>query len=211
MNLPNVAKMAMGDFADAEEAGNKKVATAFKKIAKDWGEFLSKATGSKWRVEAGDYVLSLTSPLGKAIDVMWDYDPGSQKVDITVEGPKRSMRVFSRQSVAKFKDGKKTAPEFLTWLTNLLGEARGYIVDAVLELEEADMSEELKSGSYLSEELDEIASIIGSGLWEDVDEASDEADIDSEEPVIENYGEMTDDEIAMRYHVSQLDEDPREQ
>ena len=135
--LPLAALAAIGDMNDAEDEGNKKVAEIFKKTARDWEAWLRSMTGKRWKVKAGDYTLSMTSPKGQMIDVMWDFDPMFEKVDITVEGPGGKSKTFSKQGMGKLASGKRAAPMYLTWIMNtVIGESRDAILDAVVEMEE---------------------------------------------------------------------------
>jgi rubrerythrin len=147
--------MAFSDFDDAEEKGNKEVAAVFKRTARDWQSWVSEVSKKRWKVKAGDYTLSLTSPRGVMIDVIWDYNPMSQKVDITVEGPKGKSRKFVGQAMAKLGKGERAAVEYLWWLADTLHESRNEVLNAVLEMEEGigmtieSLSEEI--GGILSE------------------------------------------------------------
>lgn len=135
--MPAAAVQAFSDFDDAEEEGNKEVAKLFKATARDWQSWLQSMTGKDWKVVAGEYTLSMTSPRGKAIDVMWDFDPMFQKVDITVEGPGGKSKVFAKQAMNKLASGKRAAPVYLTWIMGeVMREARDEVLNAVMEMEE---------------------------------------------------------------------------
>jgi hypothetical protein len=114
------AMMAMGDQQKAVDAAEKKIGEAFKKIARRYVQALNKMTGAKWNVvSASESIFSLDSDESpkRAVDIYWEYDPGSETASIYIEGPKGKQKVYTKQ---KLSDIPKR--NYIDWLGGVLKE-----------------------------------------------------------------------------------------
>ena len=88
-------------------------------------------TGVAWRVvTASESILSLDSEEKprRSVDIYWEYDPGTQRVDIFVEGPKNKMKVYRAQ---KLTDVPRK--NYVEWLAGVLKEEMEAILNMALD------------------------------------------------------------------------------
>ena len=148
------AMFALGDQQKAVDAAEKKIGQAFKAVARRYTTALDKMTGAKWRVvSASESIFSLDSNESpkRAIDIYWEYDPGSQTASIYVEGPKGKQKVYAKQ---KLSDVSKR--NYIDWLSGVLKEDMDEIIflalddDSLLEdvLTEKKFSDLLSKNSW---------------------------------------------------------------
>lgn len=124
------AMLAMGDQQQAVDAAEKKIGETFKAVAKRYVDALNGMTGAKWRVvSASDSIFSLDSNESpkRAIDIYWEYDPGSKTATIYVEGPKGKQTAFARQRLNSIKQRN-----YIDWLSSVLKEEMDLFLAAAL-------------------------------------------------------------------------------
>jgi hypothetical protein len=128
------AMSAMGDQQKAVDAAEAKIGSTFKKVAKRYVTALDTLTGAKWRVvSASDSIFSLDSDESpkRAIDIYWEYDPGSQTATIYIEGPKGKQKSYSKQKI-----GDVARKNYIDWLGSVLKENMDEILALALEEDE---------------------------------------------------------------------------
>ena len=162
------ALMAMGDQQQEVDAAEAKIGQTFKKVAQRYVKALGAMTGAKWRVVSpSDSIFSLDSDESpkRAVDIYWEYDPGSQTASVYVEGPSGKQKVYSKQ---RLKDiGGKN---YIDWLASVLKED----MDAILELAlTEDEDEEIEDPLYEETDvqsdprtslIEEVVDIIGKAV-----------------------------------------------
>lgn len=141
------AMLAMDDQQKEVDAAEKKIGDGFKRVAKRYVDVLNKMTDAKWRVvSANESIFSLDSDESpkRAIDIYWEYDPGSQTATIYVEGPKGKQKAYARQ---KTSDISKR--NYVDWLSSVLKEEIESIVAFALteddELVEGQLGRKLSA------------------------------------------------------------------
>jgi len=113
------ALLATGDQEKAVAVADKKIGAMFKKNLKAYLDYLKKETDSPWKAKVGDGIVSFDSDQGK-VDIYWDYDVMTTKVDFIVEGP-MGMQRFANQPLERV--GSPMAPRlFFGLIKKLLGE-----------------------------------------------------------------------------------------
>jgi len=162
------ALMAMGDQQKEVDAAEAKIGGTFKKLAKRYVKALEDMTGAKWKVvSANESIFSLDSNENpkRAIDIYWEYDPGSQTATVYVEGPKGAQKAYSQQKVKDIA-GKN----YISWLVNMLKEEMDSILelalheDEELPTEDASHEEDDAQGNPRESLIEEVVSIIGKAV-----------------------------------------------
>jgi hypothetical protein len=148
------AMLAMGDQQKDVDAAEKKIGETFKGVAKRYVDALNSMTGAKWKVvSASDSIFSLDSNESpkRAIDIYWEYDPGSKTATIYVEGPKGKQTAFARQRLSSIKQRN-----YIDWLSSVLKEEMDLFLAAALT-EDEPVTEEVNRGrGSLIEEIQGI-------------------------------------------------------
>jgi len=133
------AMMALSYQQKAADDAEKKIGETFKRVADRYVKSLNRMTGANWRVvSASPAIFSLDSDESpkRAIDIYWEYDPGSQTATIYVEGPRGKQKAYSHQ---KMKDISRL--NYIDWLSSVLKEDMDQIL-AMAIAEETDEPEE---------------------------------------------------------------------
>lgn len=154
--LSAVALKALGDQEDTDREEEAKIGAAFKKLGKQYAQALSKMSGKSWKVStAGDDILSLDSEDKQAVDIYWEFDPGSMVATVYVEGPKGKRHVYRKQ---KLHDIPKK--NYVAWLQRTLSESMTEILGLVMM--EAAEPERVFEHANIIEEVERILSEYGS-------------------------------------------------
>jgi hypothetical protein len=130
------AIMATKDQQKAVDDAEEKIGQTFKKLAKRYTQALNQMTGANWKVvSASESIFSLDSDESpkRAIDIYWEYDPGSMTAAIYVEGPKGKQKVYNKQRLADIP--KKN---YIDWLSSVLKEDMEQILSLALTEDEED-------------------------------------------------------------------------
>ena len=149
--------LAMGDQQKAVDDAEAKIGETFKKVAKRYVTALDKLTGAKWRVvSASESIFSLDSDESpkRAIDIYWEYDPGSMTATVFVEGPKGKQKAYSKQKMSDIP-----RKNYIEWLSGVLKEDMDAIIALALDEEEVPVvTEEVNERQLL---IEEVMGIVG--------------------------------------------------
>lgn len=161
------AMLATKDQQKAVDDAEEQIGRIFKKLAKQYTQALGRMTGAKWRViSASESILSLDSDESpkRAVDIYWEYDPGSATATIYVEGPKGKQKSYQRQKLSDIP--KKN---YVDWLSRVLSEDMEKILALALEEDEpADVEPEAEA---VQEETSPRAALLEE-VWGVLDEAA---------------------------------------
>lgn len=125
------ALLATQDQSAAEAKADKEIGDLFTKSMKKYTAELKRVTGDTWKGRVGEGIVSFDR-VGKKgqVDIYWDYDVMTQKVDFIVEGPK-GMQRFSAQPIRRVSN--ELGPRlFFGLVGKLLGEGLEGLDDGVL-------------------------------------------------------------------------------
>lgn len=126
--LSVAALKAIQDQEKVAQDFEAKIGEVFKKIGKRYVDALRKMTGKEWRVSSASRdIFSLDSEDEQAIDIYWEFDPGSETATIYIEGPKGKREVYKKQRLADIP--KKN---YVAWLQRTLGEEMKAILGVVM-------------------------------------------------------------------------------
>lgn len=163
------AMLATKDQQKAVDDAEERIGQMFKKLAKQYTQALKRMTGANWRVvSASESILSLDSDESpkRAVDIYWEYDPGTMTATIYVEGPRGKQKSYQRQKLSDIP--KKN---YVDWLSQVLSEDMEKILALALYEEEPVETEPEVESEAVQEENGSRAALLEE-VWGVLDEAA---------------------------------------